>query len=67
MVDAVAPSKTSRPITRAPGATPTTMPATLVPWPLASRLPSSTAKSRATATLQPAGTPGAVQPNAARV
>lgn len=42
---------------------PTTMPATLVPWPLASRLPSSIAKSRATATLQPAGTPGAVQPN----
>ena len=68
LVRAVDEANTSRAAIRVPGAIPRTIPATLVPWPLASSAPSSGAISRAATTLQPAGTPGDVQlPNAARV
>src|SRR5207248_9787602 len=47
LVQAPPPANTSRATTWAAGATDSTMPETLVPWPLSSTLPSSGAKSRA--------------------
>ncbi len=52
---------------RAPGATPTTMPETLVPWPLLSSCVAVPLRSMDHTTLQAAGTPGAVQaPNSGK-